>query len=43
MRGFKPREIDEETKEVIPDPEIEDDPGDFDVKAHEIDCLREVL
>mmetsp|Transcript_183 Transcript_183/g.151 ORF Transcript_183/g.151 Transcript_183/m.151 type:complete len:139 (+) Transcript_183:1906-2322(+) len=41
-RGFKPKEFDDEGEEV-PDPEIEEDPEDFDIRAHEIDCLKRVL
>jgi adenylate/nucleoside-diphosphate kinase len=38
MKGFKPPEVDEEGKE-IPDPEVAEDPAEFDRKAHEIDVL----
>ncbi|CAD8103243.1 unnamed protein product [Paramecium sonneborni] len=42
MKGFKPKELDADGKE-IPDPEITEDPADFDRKAHEIDVLNKIL
>lgn len=42
MKGFKAPELDEEGKEV-PDPEIMEEPGDFDKKVHEIEVLDQML
>jgi len=43
-RGFKPPEPVEEGEEgPPPDPEIEDDPEDFEKEAHEKDTLKSVL
>ena len=40
-RGFKPPlPAEEEGMEPPPDPEIEDDPEDFDKEAHERELLR---
>jgi len=42
VRGFKPREYDEDGN-PLPDPEIDDDPEDFDLKAHEIEVVRRIF
>ena len=42
LKGFKPVELDEEGNPVA-DPEVQDDPGDFDRKAHEVDVLNQLL
>mmetsp|Transcript_9737 Transcript_9737/g.9478 ORF Transcript_9737/g.9478 Transcript_9737/m.9478 type:complete len:100 (-) Transcript_9737:128-427(-) len=43
-RGFKPREApEEEGMEPPPDPEIENDPEDFDLPTHERDVLKMIL
>lgn len=43
-RGFRPLEQpEEEGAEVAVDPEINDDPEDFDRTAHERDMFRRVL
>lgn len=42
MKGFKPKELDADGKE-IPDAEITEDPADFDRKAHEIEVLNKIL
>ena len=43
-RGFRPPlPADEETGEVPPDPEINDDPEDFDKEANEREALRSVF
>ena len=42
MRGFKPKEFDDEGVE-IEDPETAEDPSDFDLKAHEIEVLQNIL
>ncbi len=40
-RGFRPPPpADEETGEVPPDPEIEDDPEDFDKEGHERQVMK---
>ena len=38
MKGFKAPELDEEGKEIL-DPEIMEEPADFDKKIHEIEVL----
>lgn len=43
-RGFKPPQpADEETGEIPPDPEIEEDPDDFDKAAHEREVMRAIF
>jgi len=42
MRGFKPKEFNDDEEE-IEDPETAEDPSDFDLKAHEIDTLQKIL
>ena len=43
-RGFRPPlPADEETGEVPPDPEINDDPEDFDKEANEREAFRSVF
>ena len=42
MRGFKPKEFDDEGVE-IEDPETAEDPSDFDLKIHEIETLQQIL
>ena len=42
-RGFKPPEPVEDEEDPPPDPEIEDDPEDFEKEAHEKDVLRSIL
>lgn len=43
-RGFKaPEPVEDEEEGPQPDPEIEDDPEDFDKEAHEREVLREIL
>lgn len=41
-KGFKPQAVDEEGK-VVEDPEINDDPAEFDRKAHEIDMTKHIF
>ena len=43
-RGFKPPEpVEDEEEGPPPDPEIEDDPEDFEKEAHERDVLKSIL
>jgi hypothetical protein len=43
-RGFKPPlPPEEEGMEPPPDPEIEDDPEDFDRAKHEVEMMRELM
>ena len=42
MKGFKAPEFDEEGKEIL-DPEVQDDPQDFDRKLHEVDVINGIL
>ena len=42
VKGFKVPEFDEEGKRVL-DPEVEEDPADFDRKNEEVSTLKNLL
>ena len=42
MKGFKNKELDENGKEVL-DPEIMEDPAEFERKDHELKVLTQIL
>lgn len=42
MKGFKAPEFDEEGKEIL-DPEIQEEPSDFDRRIHEVEVVSGIM